>query len=220
MVDHSVVKATQTYFEAFTKTGNIQSVWDVPGEHAQLTDAFGNPCMQGPTHAHEIYLNDCNYDAAGAGLQWLYGNTLTAPPSPTSLYNGTGHLMPFNQQMYTLAGPWSTAFGLDDTGYVYVPTNCAPDSPAVLAGNTCKLHVTLHGCLMNYKHIGLDYVQHSGHVAWADANDIVLLFPQTIASGINEKACFDWFGYTGTAYSSNVGVQPMFVKATLDAMMS
>jgi hypothetical protein len=36
----------------------------------------------------------------------------------------------------------------------------------------------------------------------ADANRLVILFPQVKASTINPDGCWDWWGYTGLDYLS------------------
>ena len=61
-----------------------------------------------------------------------------------------------------------------DTGYVYVPKACGEGQP-------CKLHVAIHGCHQNAAKIGRAYVTDTGYLPWADSNNIVMLFPQTIA---------------------------------------
>ena len=139
------------------------------------------------------YISNCNYDGAGAVLQWLYGN-LKARGSGTS----TGMTIAFAQ-----TGCYGAA-GMDTTGYLYVPKACAAGSSTV-----CKLHVALHGCLQSYSQVGNKFITNAGYTSWADTNDIIVLFPQAVAdetmhtvwSGMelpNPNACFDWVGWYGT----------------------
>lgn len=132
--------------------------------------------------------------------------------------------------------PYSTLWGMSEVGYVYIPPRCED-------GKTlCKLHLALHGCEMSVANIGFDFVAKAGYNAWADANDMVILFPQVLTNTLNPKGCWDWcvarvaapsltlpfspsprrlhrWGYTGTDYASNVGVQPATMKAMVDALL-
>ena len=58
--------------------------------------------------------------------------------------------------------------------------------------------------------IGDSYIKDTGYLEWAAENNIVVVFPQTVRSTtlpVNPKGCWDWWGYTGTAYSSNIAPQ-------------
>ena len=179
VVDKSVVKALEEYYISFLDDPNsIKSHFDLPGEHAMPTLNYGHPC----DHLGTPYLTKCNFDAAGELLQHIYGGTLTAPVNDT----GVGSIVEFDQSQYVGGSGWAVAFGLAETGFVYVPPTCAN------AARPCKLHIAFHGCQMTQQDIGLDYVQHAGYNRWADANDIVVLYPQALANTLNPKGCFDW----------------------------
>jgi poly(3-hydroxybutyrate) depolymerase len=181
---------------------------DLPAAHAQVTDAFGQACEK----TGGEFINRCaGYDAAGFVLQFAYGKLRERAPDGKL----SGALLPFRQsELY--ADPAS--IGLDDTGYVYVPAPCA-------AGERCRVHVAFHGCLQNARTIGTDYVLHAGYNGWADANRIVVLYPQTVASGrvknplsrapYNPNGCWDWWGYTGAQYHTRDGAQIRAVMAML-----
>lgn len=77
------------------------------------TDFFGNPCQM----LGDPYINNCNFDATGELLQWLYG---TLHPKIRGQLNGT--LIQFDQSEF-LNNP--TSHDLDTTGWVYVPSACA-----------------------------------------------------------------------------------------------
>jgi poly(3-hydroxybutyrate) depolymerase len=99
---------------------------------------------------------------------------------------------------------------------VYVPASCA-------AGRPCRIHVAFHGCLQNVSTIGPDYYTHAGYNEWADTNDLLVLYPQTVASGryvnplssipYNPNGCWDWWGYTGDEYARKDGAQIAAVEA-------
>ena len=59
--------------------------------------------------------------------------------------------------------------------------------------------------------------------AWADANNIIVLYPQAKASlllPINPNACWDWWGYIAydDGYITKAGLQIAAIKAMLDAL--
>jgi poly(3-hydroxybutyrate) depolymerase len=80
-----------------------------------------------------------------------------------------------------------------ETGYVYVPDACARQAP-------CRVHIALHGCKQYAGLIADHYVRHAGYNEWADANNIIVLYPQTIAGNplldpgtpFNPNGCWDW----------------------------
>ena len=77
-------------------------------------------------------------------------------------------------------------------GVVYVPQACA-EAPG------CRVHIALHGCAQSRETegVGDTFVKESGFGEAADANRIVVLFPQAKASAANPYGCWDWWGYTG-----------------------
>ena len=75
----------------------------------------------------------------------------------------------------------------------------------------------MHGCWFQASGLfGMRYVLYSGYNQWADANDIVVLYPQaggfpvrgwtTDATQLME-GCFDGYGQTGPDYSTARGPQ-------------
>jgi hypothetical protein len=194
----------------YTKLGvdadNLMYVDNVPAGHASMTLDQGNPC---PITASP-YIVDCDRDQAGEVLEFLIGNL---NPKATEL---TGRIVRFSQNEFS-ADP--AAISMDDTGYVYVPKACADGQP-------CKLHVALHGCNQNADSIGTAYVTDTGYLPWADSNNIVILFPQTIArndfglEGIaNPNACWNWWGYGGDRnYHTRAGHQISAIRSMVDRL--
>ena len=139
------------------------------------------------------FISNCNYDGAGAVLQWIYGNL-----KARSIGTATGTAISYAQ-----TGSYG-ATGMDTTGYLYVPKACVAGSSTI-----CKLHVALHGCKQSYSQIGNKFIVNAGYTLWADTNDIIVLFPQAVVddsmhsiwSGlelVQPNACFDWVGWYGT----------------------
>ena len=57
-------------------------------------------------------------------------------------------------------------------GYVYVPERCGE------SGRQCRLHVSFHGCGANTDSVGFTFIENSGILEAALAQDVVVLFPQ------------------------------------------
>ncbi|KAL2863273.1 Alpha/Beta hydrolase protein [Aspergillus lucknowensis] len=150
------------------------------------------------------YISNCGYDGAGAVLRWLYGS-LEARRS-LSLGGLTGAIVDFDQV------DEFGALGMGRTGYVYVPGAC------VNGETVCRLHVVLHGCLQSPEYIGTGFVEGTGYNSWADANNIIVLYPQTTIDNTlrtiwdgerhgNPYACWDWIGLYGEDIDWKGGVQ-------------
>lgn len=197
VVDQAVVDDLRTYYGNYIAAANISYVKTIPAEHALVTDDYGASCA---TKA-EPYINDCNYDQAGAILQQIYG-----PLNPRN--NGTlgGSLIEYDQTGF------STGHAIGTSGWIYVPAACASGS------TTCRLHVALHGCKQNAATIGTQYVRNTGYNRWADTNNIVVLYPQAGATATN--GCWDWWGYDSADYAKKSGPQMKALKAMVDQVSS
>ncbi|KAA0153573.1 hypothetical protein FNF29_02961 [Cafeteria roenbergensis] len=206
VVDTGVVKAAADLYSAFLTdpSSQIEADYTHDGEHSQITVGYGNPC----TTLGLPYINACGFDAAGAALKHLIRRELV-PAVPGAAPQGT--MTKFSQAAF-VGALFTDAFGLQDSGYVYVPPQCEGQK------NICALHVAFHGCEMTLDDIGQQFVYHSGHIPWADANGIIILFPQAKSNLLNPKGCWDWWAYTGTAYASNVGAQTLTVKRIMDSL--
>jgi len=95
--------------------------------------------------------------------------------------------------------------GMGATGVIYVPTACQN-------GARCKLHIHFHGCGAMYDFLGLYYVNYIGFNEVAEANNIIILYPQASLSTenpINPEGCFDIYGYLNDnmQYLTKDGVQ-------------
>jgi len=56
--------------------------------------------------------------------------------------------------------------------------NVLPILPQKKPGALCHFHVHFHGCGMCYDNIGTEFILGSGFLDVAEANNIVMLFPQ------------------------------------------
>ena len=104
---------------------------------------------------------------------------------------------------------------INDFGFVYIPSACSDGSTA------CRLHISYHGCAQDYASIGDVWADHAGYNDWAEANNIIVVYPyakKDVSLG-NSNACWDWWGYTGDDYVLKKGVQMEFSKKVLDRLM-
>ena len=191
----------QQYLQ-WLKADNVALINDKAFAHTFPTDrADLGSCELSETP----YLASCNYDAAGALLTHLLGEL-----KPKSS-NTSGQLLVVNQHQLAEAAPGTLA----KTGYLYLPTSCAE-------GQSCRLHVSFHGCKQNAGTVGEAYVTGTGLNNYADSNNLVIFYPQTSASNINPfnpNACWDWWGYTGADYASKDGPQLQAVYQLVQALL-
>jgi len=193
-----VMDEANTYYRNYVNHANVFYKKDIAAEHAMVTDYFGNSCS---TKASP-YINNCNFDLAGEILKWIYG-------SLNAKNNGSlgGSFIEFNQAEF-ISNP--TSRGMANTGWMYVPANCA-------AGQSCRLHVALHGCQQDPTKIQDRYYRNTGYNKWADTNNIIVLYPQTAPSSTgNPNGCWDWWGYDDPNYAKKSGRQMLAIKGMVD----
>ncbi len=198
----TVERAAEVYRALGVEEGDLrfQKFLDQPSPdggagHSWVTDDCCQPCAANKSP----YINDCDYDQAEAILSHIYGDL--RPKSETL----SGRFIEFAQSEFVPDG--KTAInGLRDTGQIYVPTACAE-------GETCSLHVVLHGCEQSTEVLGDTFFKKIGVNEWADANDIVVLYPQASkvdratldtafpdrvfrnSFAVNPNGCWNWWGY-------------------------
>ncbi|HEY1960739.1 MAG TPA: hypothetical protein VGH28_34240 [Polyangiaceae bacterium] len=199
VVNPVVVDALQSYYAALLPSASIAYVNRRAGTaHTWPTLDYGVPCdiVSSP------YVGKCSYDGAGAALAQLYG---TLAPASASL---GGQIVAVPQGAF-IADP--AAHSLDDTAYAYVPAACA-------SGDACKLHIAFHGCLQGASSVGDAFYAHAGLDEWADANHLVVLYPQAIKSGANPEGCWDFWGYDSPDFAKKSGPQMAMVRAMIDGI--
>jgi poly(3-hydroxybutyrate) depolymerase len=189
------------FYKAFVPLEQVHYEMRVPAAHGFPTIAHGARCDADASP----WILACGYDAAGEMLKHLYGE-LADPADP-----GTGALFEFGQGRYVDAGARAS---MADTGFLFVPKACA-------AGQSCRVHVAFHGCRQGIGFVGRTFARQAGYNRWADANRIVVLYPQVKASTswpVNPRGCWDWWGYSGADYAAKGGAQLSAVRRMLDAL--
>ncbi|MGS2721626.1 extracellular catalytic domain type 2 short-chain-length polyhydroxyalkanoate depolymerase [Paraglaciecola aestuariivivens] len=195
-----VTNALHNQYANWVAPENMQYIQDKPFAHHFPTLNDGQPC----TTSASPFLGQCDYDAAGEMLNFLFQGIATRTDQPK------GKVLEFNQQQ--LGG--EAAESLAELGYAYVPQSC-------LEGESCEVHVNFHGCQQNAETIGQAYINHNGLNNWADNNHLVILYPQTKNSmfmPLNPQGCWDWWGYTGDNYATKEGPQVKAIKQMVLAL--
>jgi hypothetical protein len=183
--------------------------------HAWVTDDYGGAC---PVNAPP-YINDCQYDQAGAELAAIYG-----PLQPRGATAG-GRIVAFDQTEFVPGGA-AKANGMSDTGYIYIPKACEPG-----AATQCRLQVVLHGCQQSAEILKDTFYNHVGVNEWADTNNIIVLYPQAHATSVGEltrqnplsnfntnpAGCWNWWGYAfDNKFLTRDGVQVSAIWAMIN----
>lgn len=198
-VSPAVVERTARFYRAAgVPESAIAYVNDVQAGHAFITESHGSACAitQPP------FINDCDYDQAGALLEHIYGDL-----DPPAAEPG-GTMVAFDQSAFL---PDPTAHGLAQTGFAYVPQACAQ-------GAVCRVHIAFHGCRQTDPLIGDRFRTETGYNRWADSNHLIVLYPEAHRTFANPNACWDWWGYDDPAYATRRGRQMRAVRAMLDRL--
>jgi len=199
---------------------NIQVVDGPDAQHGMPIDALP-PVGTGRPHCdppEPSFLVKCDYGAAEELLPDLY------PGGASAAGAATGRIVRFDQTPFFDAEDASTS--LNKFGYLYVPQACENDAPSAGA---CRLHVAFHGCEQYAAKIGDRFAKEAGYNAWADANRVIVLYPQAAQwlrplvdpseLSANPQGCWDWWGYSGDDYLGRDGKQMRAVRAMIARML-
>lgn len=219
-----VSDALVKWYGNFTPTSQIFHKDSLNAAHAQISaactassdaaPASGDSCNICPTTGGK-FINACVdqpktgasalYDAAGAALQMFYGaltRTATDKLSTTKAQEFTQ--TPYLKQRGGAAVSQPDDIAMGATGYLYVPQACKE-------GQSCRLHIAFHGCMQSATTLGRAFVDNAGVNEWADANRIVVLYPQakptkpsmfSVSLPMNPNGCWDWWGYNDKPQTS------------------
>lgn len=199
-VARPVVDALIGFYRQWVPAGAIRFVALPNAGHAMISVADGKP--NACDTSEPPYINRCgDFDAPGELLAQLIG------PLQPKVAPVAGNLLAFDQRPFVAGQPIDISMA--DEGFVYVPTACR-------AGG-CRLHVAFHGCRQGVDALGRRFAESAGYNAWAEANRLIVLYPQVVArSGwapgswrwvFNPQGCWDWWGYTSPDYATRKGPQ-------------
>jgi len=201
VVAPGVMQALQTYYTYFVNASATDSHFTTPSQHAFITNGQGGACgfLGSP------YINNCQFDAAGSLLNWIHG-PLKQPVSQI-----TSNLVTISQSQFVPSGFTASGICMQNNAYIYLPTKCAS------AHSGCIVHISMHGCQQTIDDIGNKFYTMTGYNGWAEANGIIILYPQAKDCLLNNpNGCFDWWGYTNSAYATRTGPQMVTVKNMVD----
>jgi hypothetical protein len=200
VVAPSAGSALAAFYRNFVPDEQVVFVDDVEAAHGWPTLDAGAACLE----AGGDYINDCDFDAAGAILEHLYGDL--DPRDPEA---GDGNLVTADFSAFFGSGS-----NVAKSGYLYVPEACRDD-----AGG-CGLHIVFHGCVQGAEFVEDRFVTRAGFNEWAASNELIIAYPQLEKSLFNPKGCWDWWGYTDEDYDLRSGEQVAGVAALIDAHAS
>lgn len=174
-----------------------------PAGHSWVTPLGPNPCPV----TSAPFMNNCGDDPEGEMLTHWLGSVSAPNAGPAR-----GTLTSFNQSTYVPGGN-AAARSMDSSGLLYTPPACAN-------GAACKLVVALHGCLSGQYLLGRLFPQDSNLDTYADTNNLVILYPQAIASAApyNPEGCWDWWGYDGSDFARKSAPQMTAIVAMVHAL--
>lgn len=206
VVPQGVMSVLKGFYEKTAgcgKRADIAYVSDQPVVHAYVVD---DPKLIScadlaklPAEKRAPYICNGDYDTAGAILKHLYGK-LKAKTAPVA-----AHLKTFSQKPFIMHPYSATQDAMHESGHVYVPAACEK-------GAVCGLHVAIHGCHQNQDESKDAFYTQTGYNGWAEANNIIVLYPQAKAVGsimdpINPEGCWDFWGYNRVDFYQRGGPQ-------------
>ncbi|CAF1089685.1 unnamed protein product [Adineta steineri] len=236
-----IVKLNRKVFSSFGT--DIKTNYEMRTTHGYITDNFGGPCEFPDL---KYFINNCSFNLAYDVLNHIFGGNLTKPTKSvpltgqfltieqpalmnpesvnitvlkhTNIFSYWANWLKTSTNTYKLPGSieissvGSSSF--DKEGYVYYPTNCTK-------GEKCPIHVALHGCEQGKWRIGDVFAKKTGYLEVAELNNIIILFPQIIATHSdpsNKEGCRDWWGYTSSNYANKLGAEMAGVKKMIDSL--
>jgi len=215
VVPSSVMDTVGEYYKKYLTPENIHMEVNPQAAHAMISPYAEHACGYEGTP----FLNHCSrYSAAGALMQWIYREKFI-----TSAVADPRHLSEFDQtEFFDSSDP---GVSMHAVGHIYVPETCAR------AGSRCRLHIVFHGCLQYQDLIGDAFYTRAGYNEWAEANRMIILYPQTKSWNVrdtfwscwypgtcNPNGCWDWWGYSGRNYHVRQGKQIQAVRRMIDRL--
>merc|ERR1711913_226193 len=183
------------FYQNFLSSDSIvENKDDIESEHGfpTIEPSQGGECsaLNPP-----FYVNYCQYDGAANVLNKTIPGIQLSPPKTSK--NENFQLIDFDQTEY-FENNDAAHNGMDDSGFIFIPSSCSDGELP------CHLHLHFHGCGMERGWLGDGYIQRTGFLPLAEANNIVMIFPQirhSTLDPVNPSGCWDWWGYCGDSDS-------------------
>ena len=149
------------------------------GHGISTADPDDLPCAE----TEAPYINNCGFVQAHELLRHLYPERA----QPVGTGAPSGQLIRFDQREFVRGARTS----MDDAAYVFIPTACREGG--------CAVHIAFHGCRQGASSIGSRFYRDVGYNGFAEANRLVVLYPQAHPSNgipFNPRGCWDFWGYS------------------------
>jgi poly(3-hydroxybutyrate) depolymerase len=193
-------RALRDFYLAFVPDQGVEFVDAVEAAHGWPTLDTGVACAE----MGGDYINDCDYDTAGAIMRHLYGDLSERAPQAIAE----------NLRDLDVSAYFGSGSNVSALAYAYVPDSCRGST------EDCGLHIAFHGCVQGAEFIDDRFARQAGFNEWAETNGIVVVYPQIEKSLFNPKGCWDWWGYTNEDYDLRSGKQTAGVAALIDTFIS
>jgi len=173
----------KSFYSRFMEEDQIELKNDIAAEHGFPSANNGGVCSE---LVPPNYVNFCNYNGAAEMLKRVFG------PISDDATLDEYILRDYDQNEFVQNGDAST-IAMDSQGYIFVPSRCENRA------NPCHLHLHFHGCTQGRENIGDGYIRQSGLLPLAEANNIVMVFPQIKQNWLqgNPFGCWNFWGYLG-----------------------
>jgi predicted small lipoprotein YifL len=148
VVSPAAGRALMDFYRAFVAADQVAFVDDVETAHGWPTLDAGAACMEWGGD----YINDCDYDTAGAILQHLYGDLNARDPQAK----------PENLVETDMSAYFGSGSHVAESGYLYVPDSCRGNP------GDCSLHIAFHGCVQGAEFIDDRFAMQAGFNEWAE----------------------------------------------------
>ncbi|MDX2258907.1 MAG: poly(3-hydroxybutyrate) depolymerase [Hyphomicrobiaceae bacterium] len=199
IVRPQIVAATRRFYDIVgVPPERLTFVDRLAAGHAFITHDKGGRCDR----SEAPYVVDCDYDQAGSLLSALLPG-IERPGGPAS-----GEAIQFDQTEFDRD---AASDSLAATGVVYVPRRCRSQGG-------CRIHVAFHGCAQGRGAVGQAFIRDTGFWPWADANRLIVLFPEVAPGPGNPQGCWDWWGYSGPDFLTRQAPQIVAVKRMIDRL--
>lgn len=179
-VTTTVVNQTREFFKSVgVPEASIQYNKSIAAGHAFVTD---NDTDAACALTQPPYINDCDFEQSATILNHIYPGL-----KPPAAQLGSP-IIAFDQSEFIDSAYTS----MSDTAYAYVPAACQN-------GKSCPIHVVFHGCKQGAQVIGDKYYAQTGYNRMAEANDLIMLYPQvqpSTTTPLNPEGCWDFWGYS------------------------
>lgn len=157
-------------------TTKVQTIYESLGANIIYTEAnnsvheFPTDLKRNKNRCIAPYLANCEYDGIGNMFRHIIPGQEEQKLNERALdWQKHGTMKQFNQKEFLGPGQDLSNTSFDPEGYFFVPTECETES--------CKIHVSLHGCHGGRKFAGPFFAENAGYLEYASTNKIILLFP-------------------------------------------